>query len=68
MARGKVSEQEMLDLYAQVLERIESGKVTEVTIKAQTADGEIEHTISVATEEEREAAIVALRTVLGRLH
>lgn len=63
-----VTPEELLAVFADVAAQIERGEAKSVTFKAMTSEGEIEHTISLETEEERDAALLAFRKILGQLH
>lgn len=66
--RSGVTEAEVRQMMEEVAERIERGGLQEVTIKVMVNEGELEHTFSLRTEEERTAALLAIRTVLGQVH
>jgi hypothetical protein len=67
--RSGVTEEEVRQMMVELAERIERGGLESVTIKAMTSDGEdLEHTFSLKTEDERLAALLAIRKVLGQVH
>lgn len=68
MAHGKVSPEEVMDMLREVAETIERGGVAEVTLKFDMVDGEKELKFSLRTEEERQQALLAIRTILGQIH
>lgn len=63
-----VSPEEVRQMLEQLAQRLEQGDMDSVTIKVMTDEGEVEHTISAKTEEERAEAIASIRQVLGTLH
>jgi hypothetical protein len=69
MANDRVSPEELRAMLQEVSELIErGGNMQSLTIKAMVDDSEIEHTFSLRTEEERLAALVAIKTLLGQVH
>jgi len=68
MARDSVSPEEVNAMLAELAERIERGGLKSVTIKAMTTEGEVEHTFPLETEEERLAALLTIRKLLGQVH
>lgn len=63
-----VTEAEVRQMMKELAERIERGGLEEVTIKVMTSEGELEHTFSLRTKEDRSAALLAVRSVLGQVH
>jgi hypothetical protein len=48
--------------------RIQRDGVRSATLKFMTNDGEQEYHLELRTEEERDAALLALRKILGQVH
>lgn len=69
MAAGSVTPDEIRQMLRDVAQRLEQGAdIKSVTLRFLVDDEEHEHVINVETEEERTAALLAIRTVLGELH
>lgn len=68
MGRGAVTEAEILASLQELAERIERGGLKAVTIRAKTDEGEIEHTFPLETQEQRDAALLFVKQVLGQVH
>lgn len=66
----RVTADELLEMFREIARRIEGGQRGTVTLKYLLAgdDTEHEHTFSLETEEDRNAALLAIRTVLGQVH
>lgn len=64
-----VTSDEILEMLRDLADRIErGGDMKSVTLRFVMDGKEHEHNFSLKTEEERDTALLALRTMLGQLH
>jgi hypothetical protein len=70
MAHEKISPEEVRAMLSDLAERIErEGETMEsVTLTIATDEGEKKHKFRLKTQEERDGALLAIRTLLGQVH